>query len=1381
MDSMFVKTFPEKGGLEFVLHDDIRSPIYNWPRTLLIYPVDFSLRPCRAEQLRLSDDAGNAVPMQLSAVKKTQDGRILFANVNFFSGLEPGATHAFKLSLGAPSREQAGARVRVLQQANMRIVDSGLLKIRLPESQTIAAGAEIPGPILGIDCGRGWIGTSKLVAGALHLLRIEASVVDSGDLFDIYRITYLFEDGTRYEATLKSVLGYPFVDFSERMTGFDAGMGVFVELDWTGFAPERRYAANGWAQPRGSIGIDEPVTTPGIIEEPHWWPADYAEDPQRQMIFRLAAFQGNAPRDAVPVMSFWEQGAKGQELGVFVPDTKDWNDYQYMIWQPTTLLQVTFRHDNGHLIWHWPLVSGTRRTGIALTPTQIGELVMQKMRDTYAAESNGDRAAFVGNAAYMPGDLRARYAQWLRAWYGSLDLNKVKDWILTYPSSLRQAPPPIGSESTTRSQETLPQRAARFENTVFHSILMDYPLGSDLGIMNISHRPVRPIVDEYMRVRSGLTAKQKTRIDALLLLSAYINSGEDFAPVRVCLTGTPNMSADGFSVPTEIGILFPEHPMSPEWRDQFEKTIQLQAQFYTRPDVPAYGSQGGRWTESLPVYNWAYFEPTLTAQIAITHTDGSNRLANKEMAQRARWMTDELSAPIYNPDPYWRQEDKTPPPPNPWRPGSELTPPNGFERQYTPHGAHGTGTGTVVPDDVPILAQYLERYDPLAAEYLFWAFAQRTSKQANVPVPEKEWVPAVLAQSKGNAGTNPHLRSSKYTGHGIILRAGVGTPEELSIHLDQTDQGPNYRWGDNGEGSSGVLYFYANGQPWSGHERENTGDHSNDDATGTTTFAVLHDHAWRSIGENVLDRPLYDLGLAQFGEIGARRDHVPYSWPAYRGRSVMLVGTDYMILGDDVIDGDERAETRFAWYTAKDLSFPKIIFLQPLTARDDHWTQVTTHTSKGFLRDTEGPSIVLVTHKKDEVEMENMRSRPLAYPDITSIAQYSWERDNGSHSPPGIYFVRTATSRDRVFRSFTPIQYQARDEEFSGMAGVIRSRSDNSTEMALFTGTSIGAKGFHVQLEDGAQAGISARVDPDGAVSGIYDTASPTKVVVQLPSGASAALAAYIDAKRAGQGRTGDTITIMLEPGRHTWELTERAPMPLPPAVLRTQNGKGCARVFFTPVAGAAGYRLELSTDQAMTWNIVENGNSSPMLADGLHTGSKVHVRVIASTPDGRSVAGPEYPVYVSDKAPECPDGLALEVGSGRVHASWGEVLGISEYRLYRRQVRQTSWTEVYRGLNRTFDDQVEGVSPPKYMPGRADNALSASKDPIYEYAITAVNELGECEKSRAVNTDPAGWLAWWPNGVERKFKRQTGYWQPPYVPASMTPPMFYPGSKTNS
>jgi hypothetical protein len=92
LDPMFVKSFPAKGGLELTLHDDILSPLYVWPRTLLTYPVDFSQRSCKATELQMTGDKGANVPFQLSEVQASADGILSFAKVSFFSALEPGAT-----------------------------------------------------------------------------------------------------------------------------------------------------------------------------------------------------------------------------------------------------------------------------------------------------------------------------------------------------------------------------------------------------------------------------------------------------------------------------------------------------------------------------------------------------------------------------------------------------------------------------------------------------------------------------------------------------------------------------------------------------------------------------------------------------------------------------------------------------------------------------------------------------------------------------------------------------------------------------------------------------------------------------------------------------------------------------------------------------------------------------------------------------------------------------------------------------------------------------------------------------------------------------------------------------------------------------------------
>jgi hypothetical protein len=1371
-DPMFVKSLPAHAPLTITLHDDIASPIYTWPRTLLTYPVDFSARKIKVTELQLTAD-GQPIPFQLSDIKTAPDATLTFAKLSFFSTLTPGATHTFSLDpTPTPRVAPPTPALTVTHDATTRTVDAGALKIRMPTGYT---GPDVPGPILALDQGQGPIGASHLLGPAIN--HVNFQTLASGPLFDLYRITYTFANGGAYTVTLRSVLGYPFVQITEDMTNLPPEANAAVEIDWTGLNPTKRYAANGWLESPEGIPIDEPVTTPGILEEPHWFPSDRVEDPAHEMLYHLAAFGGNAPREAVPAIDFWEPGPQGQDLSAFIPDTKLWDDHQYMIWQPTTRLQWSFRYTPGHLIFHLPLIDGTRTTDIALTPAKQDESTLNQVRQTYQQAARALHGAFTRNTTY-PASLDQRYAQYLRSWYGGLSLDKVKDWQLTYPSTLKPPPPPYLPPSDKGSGTLTPGLTPQaLETFIFTSPVMNYPLGLDLGVMNISHRIIRPIVERYLQLRPTMPEDLRRRIDAVLLLSAYVNAGEDISPMRICVTGTPNMSADGFSVPAELSVLYPQHPMVPEWADQFEKIIQLQSKFYTRPDVPALDSLGGRWTESLPIYNWAFFAPTIAAQVSLMNTDGRDRMANPEMALRGRWMVDELSAPIWNPNPIWRVGNlaKAPTTPTPWHPGLALTPANGFERQYPAHGAHSSGTSSIVPKDVPMIAFYLRNYAPLISEHLLWAYAQRTST-IQPEGDEPFWQLATLKKVANNPGTNPHLKSEKYTGHGLILRAGVDTPDELSIHLDQVDQGPNYRWGDNAEGSSGVLYFFANGQPYTGLEQENTGDHSIDDATGFTTFAVLHDHAWRSIGENLLTSPLYDLGIAQFGQIDARRDHNPYSYPAYLSRSVMLIGTDYFILADDTqgeTHNTGQGETRFTWFTAKDLPYPKIAFLTPLVARVDHWTQLTTRMSKGFIRDAVGPSVVLISAKKDEIAIEHMRATPLAYPEGVGLSQYT--PDHTSETHPGVFYIRTATSHDRVFRAFAPIHYQESDEAFQGTAGVIRTRTSGATELALFHGTLIAAKDLRLELPPNTQTAISATLTPDNTLTGAFQSQSATSLTLTLPAAIATTATFYIDGAKPTQTRTAQTLTLALPAGRHTWELTPNPPTPIPPTILRTENAKASAKVFFTPVPAAQSYRLELSQDNAVTWKPAAEGKTTPLTLQNLTPNTKYQLRIAAITPDNRAIPGPEYPIYATLTPPPTPDGLALEITPNTVQAQWGEVLGASEYRLYRRLTGQARWTLVYHGLDRQTADHAPGITAPTYMPGRADNSLTPRLPQIYEYAVTSVNGSGESEKSPQISTDPTSWLTWWPTGQDHTFKRQTGFWLPPYVPAAATPPLHYP------
>ncbi|WP_145928601.1 hypothetical protein OH491_04595 [Termitidicoccus mucosus] len=1371
--------FPDTGALQFVIEDHIDSPVYHWPRTLVSYEVEFGGAAPRMEELALvRQPSGVAEPMQFSEVAMSPDGTLRHARVNFFCDLPPGAKRVFELR-----RRTAGEAPAAALPADARASSSGAgggvieagtgrLSVKIPGSRVFAPGEPVPAPIMALKRGAGWLGDNRLVAGTRTISRLETVPLAEGELFHAYKLTYHFSGGARYTTTLRVVAGYDFIECDEEIRGLSEADNARVEMRWTNFAPTHRYAAHG--VPEGTLalfhqragrwlGFTEPMVTTDWEEDPKWIAPNLEENVFEEMLFRLSPYSGNGVREASPAVSFWNDAKDGEELGLFVLDALRWQDGQYMIWQPSTALQVRFRADRetGVLCWTWPLREGSRNTGIALGDAVANQRTADGILRLYEKASakgdgvfrGGGMALTIGGDAHFP----YRYTQAQRAWRGALNLDRVKDWVLAYPEN---AAPPVPLEAAGGTGALSPEELVKQARS---SVFMTYGAGINPVVMDIRHRVLRPLADAYRDAGRLLPPEQKKQVDALFLLSAYINAGEDISPARVALAGTPNMAMDSFSVPPIVASLFPDHPMASVWRDQFGKILELLHCFHTRPAVPSWGALGGRWTESLGTYNWGYLLPALTGQRHAAATDGVNRMADPWLALRGRWMVDQLTAPVYNPDPYWRQSAKPVPPAAPpaWKPGDKLDPALGFERQYASHGAHGTGTGVVPPWQVAGLAECLAHFDPLTAEHLFWVDAQVRSKDTGA-----EWTayrPVSLAK---NPGTRPRLHSSKHTGHGVILRAGVGTPGEMSVHLDQVDAGPNYRWGDNGEGANGTLYYFAQGLVWSGHERENTGDHFSEETISSTTFGFMKHGKYHGIGANVLDRPLYDFGCAQFAELAARRGPAAYSWPQYESRSVMLVGDDYLVIFDQSpTDGFGR----FSWFTARDLPFPKLMFLDPLAARPDHWTEVQTNISKGILRDARGSSLVIVTHKTDAVEMEEMNTRDVSAVRSAALKQYTWR--NRARAGQGVYFVKTPDSRDCVFRRRLPLEYDEKGDTFAGAAGVIRHRNDGVTELALFKGTSIGAKGVRLDVGSAADVAVSATFSNPREIAGMVQTAAETCLCVSLPAGAGAGtLRWWLDGVEIAFQKKASAMEAVIPPGRHRWEITARFPQPDAPEVLRTVNRTGGASVHFTSVAGAESYRAETSRDGGATWQNAGVTPASPLELDGLAPG-KLHVRLLALNRDRRSEPGADYPVYVDNVPPSPPDGVSVILSDGAAEIRWGEVLGVGEYRLYRRRAGG-AWERIHVSLERSYTVRDATLRASDALPRDTPAPATAS---FTEYAVACANGNGEGAKSATVNTDPADWKNWWPAGQPRMFKRHTAYWLPPYVNRDRVPPLRYP------
>jgi hypothetical protein len=378
--------------------------------------------------------------------------------------------------------------------------------------------------------------------------------------------------------------------------------------------------------------------------------------------------------------------------------------------------------------------------------------------------------------------------------------------------------------------------------------------------------------------------------------------------------------------------------------------------------------------------------------------------------------------------------------------------------------------------------------------------------------------------------------------------------------------------------------------------------------------------------------------------------------------------------------------------------------------------------------------------------------------------------------------LKTPTGEDRVFQNDewqeAEIDYNGDGMTFKGRAGVIRQFNNQTSELALFHGRSIGARGVTVSVDD-PDLGVSLSFANPAAIKGVCFGRKGGSMNLVFADAQAAHGTFYLDGAKIPAAATANGLGVKLPPGEHRWELTAKQPEPMQPVILRTENRSGGAKVFFTPVAGAQKYRVELSRDSGATWQPVTETVKGEINVTGLTNGTKVHVRVVPLNSDQAGKPANEYPVYVTDKAPLPPDGLATDISAKAPKLTWGEVLGVVEYRLYRREKGQPAFVEVFRGLANEYVDKSANVPAAFPEPGvRANLLQEAGAFKVYEYAVTAVNGNGESARSVPVDTDPQSWRNWNPS-TDLRFKRRTGYWRWPYVKPEEQPPLHYPSAES--
>ncbi|MFW6308979.1 MAG: fibronectin type III domain-containing protein, partial [bacterium] len=716
--------------------------------------------------------------------------------------------------------------------------------------------------------------------------------------------------------------------------------------------------------------------------------------------------------------------------------------------------------------------------------------------------------------------------------------------------------------------------------------------------------------------------------------------------------------------------------------------------------------------------------------------DGRNRFAIDNMRKIAGWTLNALSAPFAGEDPELYSSDN-----HYWG----LVEKGENRRVHPPQGAHSFRRK---PSRLMwLLGKNMRRYDPLLAEHIFWVACPDDDKFESRTDKPDPWQ-IMYKKEADNPGTNPHLESSKYTGYGIILRSAVDTEGEVSVHLQQIDEGPNYRWGIAGQGGCGVIYYYAAGGAYSHNGREDVGDRPCHDTDFCCNFGVWKDGRYKGIGRNILHRPFYDFDSAKFGEITSSEEN-EYSWPQYRSRSVMLVGSDYIITYD-ALYSDELAH-RWSWFVGENDELPAIYMVkgQGRTAgRDGRKTSITNDSdhTKGVWYDGRGDCMAVVTHK-DNLEVEQ--------------TEYGCKVKNNKENV------------DYVFQSQKEIEFRDEGVNFQGKAGVIR-KKENKIELNLFHGLMIGTEEVMLEVDDD-DLGLNINFSENNDLNGSYFTRNQDECRITYAKGLPEAIEVYIDGERKKTFREGEkTMRVELKPGKHKLQITTASkPEPVKPEIAGTVNKSNQARVYWSACPGADKYLIEISHDNGASFEKIGETEETEYLLTDLENGEKIHVRVTARNDSYESEPADEYPVYVTEEVPLPPDGLNLDLKEGEVSLNWGQVLGVSKYRLYRRKKGAEDYNLIYEGRDSNYtDNDVNTVSAFSEPGVHAEKMEIDEEYTIYEYAVSAVNGNGEGEKSTPIDTDPTSWVNWDPRPGE-PFRRKFNYTNRPFKEIEISPEYY--------
>ena len=243
--------------------------------------------------------------------------------------------------------------------------------------------------------------------------------------------------------------------------------------------------------------------------------------PEGQLPFTLGVYE-RAPGNfrTGTFANFWNDHS-GDALGVFIQDVEGWRDYEYAYEVESPTLQVRYHFVDGKFYWKWPVVHGRRTTCIAFYDHAKDREAMRLLeQDFKTVQQEG--------ISYAVPLTFTSHVLFLQNRHGTLDLNRVKDWVLEYPASARHPAPLLGQWRSTEPTElerrvmtspfvcTLPVTGTR--QMAGHGPI------PGRNIVNFSPVPSRQMagwVEGFNQCNAALTDRQRRRLTAMFLVLAH--------------------------------------------------------------------------------------------------------------------------------------------------------------------------------------------------------------------------------------------------------------------------------------------------------------------------------------------------------------------------------------------------------------------------------------------------------------------------------------------------------------------------------------------------------------------------------------------------------------------------------------------------------------------------------------------------------------------------------------------------------------------------------------------------------------------------------------------------------------------------------------------